>query len=391
MYVMKQLLSRYFPLQTDLSHRHIFVSSMSALVAIMLVTFVCQLTLAGSDVPLMVASVGASAVLLFIVPSSTLSSPWAFLGGHVISALIGVSCAQWIPILPLATAVAVSLAMLAMFYLRCLHPPGGAVALLAVLGGESVQNLGYQFVVMPVLLNVVVMLACAMLYWQLTGIGRFRSAGRQLGLDQDWQRGDEDWLVGDAPFSTDDLSQAMAEMDTFFDISQHDLEEIYARAMHQSHKHSLKGLCCAEIMSQPAVSVEYGIELATVWEMFEQHGVRGLPVVDSFQRVLGIVTVSDFVRVATQHQPEQGKVQNVTQALLDFRQRTPGFESNKAEVVGQIMSAPVITAETGDQVSELAALLSGHGIHHLPIVDERRRLVGIITREDIMTARAGHS
>jgi CBS domain-containing membrane protein len=384
---------RWFPVQTDLSNKRILLSASGALIAIGLVTLVSQLSLSGRDVPFMVASIGASAVLLFAIPTSTLSSPWAFVGGHLVSVTIGVTCAQWISSVPLASAMAVSLAILGMFYLRCLHPPGGAAALMAVLGGDSVQSLGYQFVITPVLLNVLIMLACATVYWRLAGIIRHNPTGDGLGLDHDWQRSDEEWLAGETPFSHDDLAHAMAGMDTYLDISQHDLGEIYARAMQQAHRHSLGELRCEEIMSQPVVYVEYGTELGEAWDLFEIHQIRGLPVVDSFRRVQGILTVTDFVHMANEFRKEGEATddghQGMARRLAGLRQRTPGFESNKPEVAGQLMTTPVVTAQTDDQVSDLVPLFTEHAIHHLPVVDHQRKLVGMLTREDVMAARVG--
>ena len=388
-----RLTLRWFAPQTDLSHRRILLSTGSALIAVGLATLVSQLSLSGSDVPVMVASIGASAVLLFIIPSSTLSTPWAFAGGHLVSTIIGVSCARWIPELSLAAALAVSLSILAMFYLRCLHPPGGAIALLAVLGGESVQSLGYQFVLTPVMVNVAVMLALAMIYWRLAGLARPDPGGADnWGLDHNWQRSNEEWLAGEIPFSPDDLAHAMAEMDTYLDISHHDLGEIYSRALQRSHTHALCGICCCDAMSQPAIYVEYGTELEETWQLFERHRIRGLPVVDAFQRVLGIVTVSDFVHMASEaaedgQQP--GEPHNIAERLAWLRRRTPGFESNKPEVAGQLMSSPVITAGIHDHIADLVPLFTQHNIHHLPVVDDSRRLVGMLTREDVMAARAG--
>nr|VFJ95816.1 MAG: HPP family protein [Candidatus Kentron sp. H]VFK00224.1 MAG: HPP family protein [Candidatus Kentron sp. H]VFK04455.1 MAG: HPP family protein [Candidatus Kentron sp. H] len=121
----------------------------------------------GSGAPLIVASMGASSVLLFIVPGSPFSQPWPLLAGHLIPAAIGVSCAMLIPDLPVASAVTVSATILAMHYLRCIHPPGCATALTAVIGGGDIHALGYQFLITPVGINVLVMLGMAILvnYW----------------------------------------------------------------------------------------------------------------------------------------------------------------------------------------------------------------------------------
>lgn len=98
---------------------------------------------------LLVGPVGASAVLLFAAPASPLAQPRSVIGGNVISALVGVACAQFVPEPILAAALAVSLAIVAMSVLGCLHPPGGAMALTAVVGGPAVAALGYGFVLVP--------------------------------------------------------------------------------------------------------------------------------------------------------------------------------------------------------------------------------------------------
>jgi CBS domain-containing membrane protein len=385
------LLLRWFAAQTDISHRRMLLSASSAFIAIALVTLVSQLSLRVSDIPFIVASMGASAVLLFVIPTSTLSSPWAFTGGHLISVTVGITCARWIPNIPLAAAATVSLAILAMFYLRCLHPPGGAAALVPVFGGDSVHALGYQFLVTPVLINVAVMLTCALLYWRLTGVHLEDQTAEVLGLDHRWQRDDQSKWAIDIPFSHDDLAHAMADMDTYLDISQHDLVEIYARALHKTHHQALDGLCCADIMSQPVISVAYGTELEEAWQLFEHHNIRSLPVVDSFQRVQGILTVTDFVHMARQFAAENKEhtdtSQHIARRLAWLRQRTPGFESNKPEVAGQLMTAPAITARPDDSIIDLLPVFSQHAVHHLPVVDASRKLVGMVTREDVLAAR----
>src|SRR4051812_16334363 len=91
----------------------------------------------------LIAPMGASAVLLFCVPASPLAQPWSIIGGNLVSALIGVTCAKVFADAPLlAAALAGCFAIAAMFALRCLHPPSGAVALTAVLGGPIVHEAG---------------------------------------------------------------------------------------------------------------------------------------------------------------------------------------------------------------------------------------------------------
>lgn len=121
-----------------------------------------------SDLPWLIAPMGASAVLLFAAPASPLAQPWALIGGNLLAALVGVTCALWLSNLVVAAAIAVGITIGLMLALRCLHPPSGAVALTAVLGGPSIHAAGYQFVLDPVLLNSAALLGCALVYHGLT-------------------------------------------------------------------------------------------------------------------------------------------------------------------------------------------------------------------------------
>ncbi|XZG69037.1 HPP family protein [Chitinibacteraceae bacterium HSL-7] len=117
----------------------------------------------GEPLLFLIGSFGASAVLVYGAPLAEFSQPRNLVGGHVISALIGV--AVWLmlgrhPVL--AAALAVSLAIVAMHLSRTLHPPGGATALIAVIGGEQVHHLGFQYVLSPVLTGALLMLLIAL-------------------------------------------------------------------------------------------------------------------------------------------------------------------------------------------------------------------------------------
>ena len=118
----------------------------------------------GTDLILIIGSFGASAVLIFGAIKSPLAQPPNLMGGHVISALIGVSAYKILaPHIWLAAAVAVATAIAAMHATKTLHPPGGATALIAVIGGEKVHNLGYLYVALPVAAGAAIMLAVALL------------------------------------------------------------------------------------------------------------------------------------------------------------------------------------------------------------------------------------
>jgi CBS domain-containing membrane protein len=110
-----------------------------------------------------VGSFGASAVLIYGAPQAEFSQPRNLLGGHILSAIIGVSVYKYLPLdVALLGALAVSFSIVVMHFTRTLHPPGGATALIAVIGSAEVQNTGYLFVISPIGTGAIIMLIVAL-------------------------------------------------------------------------------------------------------------------------------------------------------------------------------------------------------------------------------------
>lgn len=113
---------------------------------------------------MIIGSFGASAVLIYGAIKSPLAQPRNFVGGHIISAVIGVASYQMFQDhLWLAAAVAVATAIAAMHFTRTLHPPGGATALIAIIGSSKIHGLGYLYAVIPVGVGALIMLVIALL------------------------------------------------------------------------------------------------------------------------------------------------------------------------------------------------------------------------------------
>lgn len=120
---------------------------------------------AGTDLVLLIGSFGASAVLVYGAVKSPLAQPRNVLGGHLLSALVGVTAVKLLgPHTWLTPALAVGVSLILMHATRTLHPPGGATALIAIMGGPKVQQLGYLYVLLPVGAGVVLLLAVALLF-----------------------------------------------------------------------------------------------------------------------------------------------------------------------------------------------------------------------------------
>ncbi|UCH53439.1 MAG: HPP family protein [Pseudomonadota bacterium] len=365
-----------FSAQPAVSARERVAAALSALAALLALALIATWWRDAGAMPFMVASMGASAVLLFAVPHSPLAQPWPMLGGHLVSALAGVTCAQLVPSVPVALAAAGALAIALMFSLRCLHPPGGATALVPVLGGEALRSAGYAFVLNPVLLNAAVLVLLAWAINRLVPGRRWPAVAQPARESVTEAEG-----LARGGLTSADLQVAIKEMGAFIDVSQTDLEQIFTRAMLHSRARSLGEHSCASIMQREVATAQFGDNLEDVWAMLREDRLKGVVVVDRARRVIGIVTIIDFLKQAGR--VASGKTLERLRALLT---PTASVTSDKPEVVGQIMSAPVITVQHDAHIVTLIPLFTGHAIHHVPVLDDERRLVGIVTQTGLMAA-----
>ncbi|MBI5785853.1 MAG: HPP family protein [Rhodocyclales bacterium] len=161
----RQFLYNFLPEPGHVPWRERGLSGFGALLAIVAVVLLSPALLPAPFY--VIAAVGASSVLIFALPASPLAQPWSVFGGYVVSAAIGVTMARWVPYEPVAAGLAVGGAIVAMLTLRCLHAPAGAVALFAVIGGDTIRDLGFAYVLTPVAANAALLVALGILYHNL--------------------------------------------------------------------------------------------------------------------------------------------------------------------------------------------------------------------------------
>ncbi len=337
-----------------------------ALVGLVVTALLCQwmLPLAWGN-SWLIAPLGASAVLVYALPASPLAQPWPVIGGNTIAALVGVACVQWLPDGPWLGAVAVAVAISLMFALRCLHPPGGAVALLAVLTHAT----QFSFALFPTLVNSLLLVLVGVLYNSLTGrrYPHVQVAPRQPPAD--------------SRFSSVDIDAVLARYNQVLDISRDDLESLIRETEVESWHRRLDRVHCVDIMSRDLVFVEFGTPLLEAWSLMHARRIKALPVVDRTLRMVGIITPADFFRhIDLQHH------EGIGGRLRDFIRATRSVMSSKPEVVGQIMTRQVRVASQDRPLADLVPLFSEGGHHHIPIIDGERRLVGMITQSDFVRA-----
>jgi CBS domain-containing membrane protein len=308
--------------------------------------------------PWLVAPLGASAVLVFAVPTSPLAQPWAVIGGNTISALVGVACVRLVPDMALAGALAVGLAIGIMFATRCLHPPGGATALLVVL----VQATDPRFALLPVLLNSALLVLAGALYNTMTG-RRYphRAAAAPPAPPAMSSR-----------FTRADLDAALAHHNQVIDMSPDDLEALLHEAEAAAYQRTLGELRCADIMTRDLLTASAQQPIDAAWHAMHARSVKALPVIDTAGHLVGIVALADFMRQGGLAQLAPGQ--------------QPTNREARPQTVGQIMTRRVRVASADARLIELLPLFSEGGHHHLPIIDGEQRLVGIITQSDVVRA-----
>jgi CBS domain-containing membrane protein len=343
-----------------------------ALLGLLLTAALSQLALGGVAGTVLIAPMGASAVLLFCLPASPLAQPWSVIGGNTVSALIGVTCARWIAEPLLAGPLAAGLAIGTMFWLRCLHPPGGAVALTAVLGGSAVHQAGYGFALAPVGLESLLLALAAVVFNNLTGR---RYPHRQQSALQNVHATRDPVPTARVGFTKEDLDAALVRYGQVLDVSRDDLEEIIFETEMQAYSRRFGVIRCGDIMSTDVVTVAPSTSVADAWALLRQHRLHALPVLDRERRVAGIVSHTDFLRGAGLDDAAR-----LRQLASRLRRLVQG------ETVAGIMTTKVTTAARDESITELVPLMANTGLHHMPVVDADGLFAGMVSQSDLLAA-----
>jgi CBS domain-containing membrane protein len=302
----------FAPILPGANLRDRLIACCGAVAGIALTGALCALAFGDSPhLPLLAAPMGASAVLLFAVPSSPLAQPWSIIGGNTISAVVGLVVSHFVHDPTLASGLAVAAAIGAMSLTRCLHPPGGAAALSAVLAGPTIAANGYMFPLVPIAVNAIVLVALGWLFhaftrrpWPHTAPARPANPHRTNDLPAAERVG----------FDDRDVDAALADLGEAFDIDRDDLDRLLRRVEWRAMSRRHADPTCAEVMSRDVVTVRADASLDRARELLLAHGLRTLPVLDESARVIGVVglrelsqdggCVRDAMRVAATASPE---------------------------------------------------------------------------------------
>ena len=328
-------------------------ASFGALCGLALTGLVCRLWAGHAEgLPLLVAPMGASAVLLFAVPASPLAQPWSIVGGNTLSALSGIACAMLIPDPIYAGPCAVALAIAVMSLTRCLHPPGGAAALTAVIGGPAIAAAGWSFAFMPVAVNSILLVAIG---WLFNNATRHDYPHHVKAISRNTHGTADPPAQDRVGYTVADIDDVLARYDELLDVSREDLDALFRQVEARAHRRLHGEIRCEQVMSRDVICAGPDEGVGQARDRLLQHRLRVMPVTEADRRVIG---------------------------LVGHRELLSGAGRMVSEVMD--MSPCLVSADTG--IDELLPPLSGGLFHEALVVDGDNRLVGIITQTDLLAA-----
>lgn len=317
------------------------------------------------------APLGATAVLVFAVPSSPLAQPWNCVVGNTVSALWTLTLLQLAPSmpLPLCAALAVGGAIAIMLACHALHPPGGAVALLTVLSASSLLPLGWWLLVPMAVMTACLVLA-GVLFHRATGrayLHRPHAAPAVAAQPQ----------AGKLALSQGDLQALLTRFDQSYNLTTDDLGDLLAAAEEEAIKRRFAAISCGQVMSSQLLTVSPQTSLEIVADLFHRHLVKSLPVVDDKGQLIGRVLRADLFDWLWQgHRDQQQK-------SLWQRLRRPARQNAPQAVAQDMMREPELCVQESTPVGDLLHELASHTVQFIA-VQRGDLLVGVITRSDVI-------
>lgn len=304
-----------------------------------------------------IAPMGASSVLLFAVPNSPLAQPWNVIIGNILAGVIGVTCTQLLADSTTAFSLAVGFAIFMMMTTDSLHPPSGAVAITAVLGGDAVHRLGFHFILYPVLLNSILLLLFAVFFNRL--IGRHYPLTAHLN-----ERSKDPTPTQKVSIQPKDIEYALDHHTELLDISQYDLEKIILQAQVRANERSMSTFVCQDIMSRDVIRLHEEDDIYQALDKFKSVNLMSLPVVNAQEKLVGTLALYEVVEW--------------------FKGATDPRNSWQ-HYVKQIMSRRVVTVEPSQPIQDLVPYFVEKSFNYIPVV-EQECLIGIVSRADMIAA-----
>lgn len=325
----------------------------------------------------LIAPFGATSVLLFAVPNSPLAQPWSAVVGNTLAAIVGVAACLWIGDPALRIAVAVGGAIVVTILARAVHPPAGAVAMVAAMSPETVEAMGFTFALAPVAAGTLALVALAAVYARLTGR---RYPFRQFH-EPNTHGTEEPGALERMGLGEAELTAILERYRQSFNLGVEDLARLIGAAELQVASQEVGPLTAADIMSRDLITVGPETPLVEVAELFRRHRFTSLPVVAEDARFLGVIFQIHLISRVREDalRLDRGFVAAMRR-LLDPARR----QSVRA---GDIMSSAGARVAPNAPLTVLLPLLAEGEADAVPVI-ENDRIAGIVTRTDAVAAMA---
>jgi CBS domain-containing membrane protein len=353
----------------------------AAFLALWLVANISEFILSGTSHMLLLASMGASAVLLFGLPGSPLAKPAVFFWGHLLSAAIGLTFSHLLNNFALMTACTVAMVIFVMYLFEAMHPPGGATALVPVIATTTGPAPALDFLLFPVTLNLLLMLMVSFL------IQRYFLQPTQVNPGPGTPGTRDLPPLSRSQLQKQDIQTAIRDFSSVLDISEADLVQLFSLAQQQAMNRQSSPLQCADIMARDLITVSPETPLQQAWQLLRQHKISMLPVVDADYCLVGVISVPDFLKDLAM--PElTGIRQHLRSLWLHLKLKWLNRQTEQKNMVAQKMSTRLIVAAPQDPISILVPLLANNGLHQVPIITANNQLCGVVSQSDLMAALA---
>ena len=333
----------------------------------------CVSYLLFEDQYVMLAAVGASAVIMFAIPHSPMAQPWSVIGGYFIAVSVGLLALQILMPPILGIAVAIVLVVLITMTFKCLHPPAGAIVVFVF--NQSPVDLSAAVMVMSsVMLAAVLLVVLAML---LNNVVLGRKYPQCLTEPvKNLHRTSDELPTIRTGVTHEDLDYALKKHGTYVDIQENELINLYEAAIDHAFSRKMNTLC-GDIMAKDIIAIDETVCLDEAWGLLHKHKIKALPVINKQRHVIGIITIADFLKdIASQSGHYRAGLEHLMIASENL--------AVDKRPVSEIMTRPVITEQMDAPVSVLIKKLSDWGMHHVPIVNAQQELVGMITQSDLI-------
>ena len=325
------------------------------------------------------APLGATAVLVFAVPSSPLAQPWNCVVGNTISAVWTLLLFWAFPQLPLpaAAALAVSGAIAIMLACRALHPPGGAVALLMVLSASTLLPMGWQLLI-PMSLMTASLVVAGVIFHRATGRTYLHAApAAAKNASTSTATRSAQSSAGRLALSHEDLQTLLARFDQSNNLDPEALGDLLAAAEEEAIKRRFSSVQCSQVMSGKLLTITPATPLEEVASLFHKHLVKSLPVVDAQGQLIGRVLRADlFDWLWEGHQQALHKNlwQRIKRGSRTRQQHTQAKD---------LMRAPEMCVQETTPLGDLLQDLASHTVQFIAVL-RGPVLVGVITRSDVI-------